>query len=168
MKIYVLGKVGSGKTTLSNQLSNLTEIPVYHLDEICYDGDQRLSDEKSVRKFEQILMKENFIIEDAGRKRFEYGLQKVDKIIYIDLPQCFLYYRLIKRFVKQKLKLEKSTYKPSLQILCKLFTYLQDERLNRLRKNTNVIRLENKKEIKIFLEKVEKNGEIDSRIGKSW
>ena len=33
-KIIVIGSSGSGKSTLSRELSNILEIPVYHLDKL--------------------------------------------------------------------------------------------------------------------------------------
>jgi len=38
-KIYVVGAVGSGKTTFSKKLSNELDIPYFELDNICWNSD---------------------------------------------------------------------------------------------------------------------------------
>lgn len=39
-KIVVLGCSGSGKSTFSIQLHNITKLPLYHLDNICWKSDK--------------------------------------------------------------------------------------------------------------------------------
>ena len=109
MKIYIVGTVGSGKSTLARKLSEKNSMRVFHLDNIVHEGERNRTDKEVFESIECIFKNECFIIEDTLRERFNPLLDKVDKIIYLDLPKNLLKYRIIKRYVKQKLRLEKST-----------------------------------------------------------
>ena len=83
-KIYILGSVGSGKTTFAKRLSNELNVPYYELDNLVWeyhpDGDIRRSEEESERLFLDLLNNENWIIESVGRSFF-----KVDPISWTDV-----------------------------------------------------------------------------------
>ncbi|MCL1631703.1 hypothetical protein M3N64_07040 [Sporolactobacillus sp. CPB3-1] len=50
-------------------------------------------------------------------------MESADQIFFLDLPKSIRRYRIIKRFIRQKLRLEKSNYRPSLHILQKMFEW---------------------------------------------
>ena len=88
MKIYVIGPTGSGKTTLSECLSNKHKIKCYELDLLVYDdenGHVKRPDEVREKMFNDILKKKNWIIEDVGRSKFEEGRKQADIIYYINI-----------------------------------------------------------------------------------
>jgi adenylate kinase family enzyme len=129
MKFYIVGTVGSGKSTLARKMGEALELPVYHLDEIVHMkndaeklGNMKRSDVEIDELFQEILNQESFIIEDCLRKRFTPALQQVDQVIFLDLPQSVLKYRVFKRFLKQKIGIEKANYRPSLQFLKQMLT----------------------------------------------
>ena len=162
MKIYIVGTVGSGKSTLSDRLSELLEIPVYHLDDIVHVkneksilGNTKRTDKEIECIFKEILSQENFIIEDTLRNRFTDALHQVDKVVFLDLPLNVLKYRVLKRFVKQKLGIEKSSYKPSLQFLHQMLIWLRDSPRGKVEGLSNVLVLKNSKEIRHFIQEVE-------------
>ena len=85
MKIYIIGPPASGKTTLSKILSKKYNIESYELDKLVFDDDNnhiRRSNETISKIFNDILVKDSFIIEDVGRSKFVKGLEKCDKIYY--------------------------------------------------------------------------------------
>ena len=72
-KIYIIGPVGSGKTTLSRLLSEKYSIESYELDKIVWDDDNgniKRTDEEIAKMFNEIISKDSWIIEDVGRKKF--------------------------------------------------------------------------------------------------
>ena len=159
MKIYIVGTVASGKSTLANKLGQRYNLPVYHLDELVHQknataklGNIQRSDAEIDRLFREILQQPDFIIEDTLRRRFQFALQEVDKVVYIDLPMRILKYRVFKRFFKQKLGLEKANYKPSLQFLKLMLTWLKDSPRERVAQLPNLMTLHSKKDIQQFLE----------------
>ena len=99
LKIYIIGPPASGKTTLSKILSKKYNIESYELDKLVFDDDNnhtRRSDETIKKMFNDILVKDSFIIEDVGRSKFVKGLEECDKIYYISLNKYEVYKRVIK------------------------------------------------------------------------
>lgn len=124
MKIYIVGSVSSGKSTLAKKLSEELNIPYTSLDNVVYEID--LSNPRSNTKrtdlerdklFNFITDENNWIIEDVGRSCFKDGLKKADKIILLDTNKYIRNYRIVKRFMKQKLGIEKCSYTPNFKML---------------------------------------------------
>ena len=85
-KIYIIGPVGSGKTTLSKKLSQKLKIKYYELDKIVWDDDNgniKRSQKEIDRLFNQILATDSWIIEDVGRAYFKKAIKESDIIYYI-------------------------------------------------------------------------------------
>lgn len=144
-KIYIIGAVGTGKTTLAKKISDQFNIPMYELDKIVWDDDNgnvKRSDEEVQKLFEEILDKDSWIIEDVGRKKFRKGIEEADIVYYIDLPVSVVYVRCLKRWIKQKLGKEKYNYKPTLKGLVQMMKWAhsdiknKDEKINYIRENS--------------------------------
>lgn len=159
-KIYIIGPVSSGKTTLSKILSKKLKIKYYELDKVVWD-DNRGNIKRSVlerdKMFNDILKNKTWIVEDVGRNCFRQAVKTADVVYYIDLKRFCLYYRLIRRWVRQKLNLEHYNYKPTINSLCELLQWLHKDLKNKKDKlkmlkeiNKNVIILNNK-EIKSMI-----------------
>ena len=87
-KIYIIGAVGSGKTTLAKKLSSRLDIKMYELDKIVWDDDNgnvKRSDQDILKLFYEIIEKNTWIIEDVGRKKFIDGIINADIVYYLDL-----------------------------------------------------------------------------------
>ena len=68
-KIYIIGPVGSGKTTFATKLSKIYNIDYYELDKVSWDdehGNIKRSDEEVQKIFKDILKNKKWIIEDVG------------------------------------------------------------------------------------------------------
>lgn len=135
-KIYIIGPVGSGKTTLAKKLAVKYHIQNYELDSIVWNdqfGYKRSCEEIS-QLFQEILNEDSFIIEDVGREIFRDGRISADVVYYIKLSKIRLYFRVIKRWTKQKFSLEKCSYKPTLKMLFQMFIWLHQDLKNREKK----------------------------------
>lgn len=124
MKIYIIGPPASGKTTLSKILSKRYNVKSYELDCIVWDDNNNhiKRDGEIIKKiFNDILFKDSFIIEDVGRTKFIKGLEKCDKIYYINIKKRDIYKRVIKRWINQKLGKESFNYPPTLAQLIDMF-----------------------------------------------
>ena len=80
-------------------------------------------------------------------------LDMCDKIIYLNMPVYTRKIRIFKRFIKQKLGIEKSNYKPTLKMLIQMYKWTEKqenelkEREEQLAKHINkLIKISNAKE----------------------
>ena len=111
MKIHIIGCSGTGKTYLAKRLSNKYNIPHYDLDNIYWDNSfQKYGIKTEVEKrdklLKNILEKDSWIIEGIYYKWLEQSFKDADIIYILDLPKYIYKFRIIKRFIKRKLKLE--------------------------------------------------------------
>ena len=161
-KIYIIGPVGSGKTTFATKLSEIYNIKYYELDKVLWDDDHgnvKRTDEESKKIFKKILKKKKWIIEDVGREKFSQGRVEADVIYYIKLSKVKSYYRVTKRWIKQKLGIEKYSFPPSfsqwLYYISTINSYYKKEKakLESLELFKDKLRIVNNKEIKIIIKK---------------
>ena len=166
MKLYIVGSVASGKSTLARQLSKKSGIPCYHLDDVVYIKDAKSAEGNRKRPVEERdalflqILSGDCIIEDTGRACFADGLQLADQIVVLDIPYRVRAWRIIRRHIRQTLGIEKSTYRPSLKMVRMMFTWAKNfdtgadgvkERIAPYGKKT--VRLRTVKETESFLDK---------------
>ena len=86
-KIMVIGCPGSGKSTLSRKLHNITEIPLYHLDMMFWNED-KTTVEKSVfvKRLSEVLTKDSWIIDGNFSSTMEQRMNECDTVIFLDYP----------------------------------------------------------------------------------
>ena len=101
-KIFVFGKPGSGKSTLSKNLASATGIKLHALDSIVYKKNGDLVDRKTFdEEHENILSSDSWIIDGFGPvESFNKRLDIADTLIYIDLPYVISYWLVTKRLLK--------------------------------------------------------------------
>lgn len=117
MKLYIIGHVASGKTTLAREISARLGVPCFHLDEIVYmpDGSSPLGNRKRTPEdrdalFCEIISRHDWIIEDVGRECFSRGLLEADEVVLLNVPRIVLKSRIVRRFIRQKFGLERAGY----------------------------------------------------------
>lgn len=86
-KILVIGCPGSGKSTFSKKLHEITKIPLFHLDLFFWNADKTTVDRTifNQRLFE-ILELNDWIIDGNFTATMELRIQKCDTIIFLDYP----------------------------------------------------------------------------------
>jgi adenylate kinase family enzyme len=159
MKILIIGIVASGKTTLAKKLSKEYKIKHYEIDLIVHDDkdNYKRTNEEQQNLIKRINENDNWIIEGTLRKNLFNLLQLADIIIYLDIPLMVRKRRILTRFIKQKLRIEKSNYKPDLKMLKNMYKWTKDFEKNKKEfENTisksgkKIIVLKSKKEIESF------------------
>jgi adenylate kinase family enzyme len=128
MKIYIIGSVGSGKTTLARKIAEATGVTAYELDNVVWerhpDGDRRRATAERNAFLQDILKTDAWIIEGAQHADWVFpAMQSAGRILFLDPPNRVRQYRILKRFIRQKLCLEKANYRPSLHILRRMFEW---------------------------------------------
>ena len=127
-KIHIIGSVGSGKTTLAKEISTRLDIPYYELDNVVWlrhkSGDIRRTELEREEYLNIIIQSGSWIIEGVHNEDWVVNCYlNADLIIFLDTKYSIRTYRIIKRFMKQKLRLEKSNYKPKSSIFFKMFKW---------------------------------------------
>ena len=102
-KITIVGGPGSGKTTLSNKLSEILNIPVTHIDGIHHLPNWKERD-KSER--DSIILKlienDEWIIDGTYKATLKPRFEAADVIIFLDYSTFTLVKGVMKRFLKNK------------------------------------------------------------------
>lgn len=127
-KIYIIGSVASGKTTLARYLSKKLNIDCYSLDKVVWNDEKNIKrNEKEIKKiFNKIIKKDNWIIEDVGRNIFQKGKESSDIIYYLDINKLTIYFRVIKRWFRQKINIEEYDYKPTIKSLKEMLKWAKE------------------------------------------
>lgn len=100
-RISVIGGSGTGKTTLSDNLSKVLNIPVYHLDGIHYLENWKIRDKQERDKIIIKHIKENsWIIDGTYRSTLDMRLKVCDLAIFLDFSTLTRLRGILKRFMK--------------------------------------------------------------------
>lgn len=92
-RVIIIGCSGSGKSTLSRILSERTNLPVVHLDQLFWrEGWVNISRDEFNSLLREELKKDKWIIDGNYDKTLEERMDRCDTVIYLDYPRwmCFL------------------------------------------------------------------------------
>lgn len=159
-RIYIIGSVASGKTTLARTLSKQLNIKAYELDNVVYnDKNIKRSNKERDKLFFSIINKSSWIIEDVGREVFVEGLKKSDIIYYLKINKFTIYKRCLTRWLKQKIGLEQYNYKPTFKSLLQMLSWAKDyfknesTKIKYINENSTNTKVLKRKDIKKLIEK---------------
>lgn len=86
-KVIIIGCPGSGKSTFARKLRDKTNLPLYYLDMIWHKPDKtNVTKEEFDRQLEEILTKEQWIIDGNYQRTLEVRLQQCDTVFLLDFP----------------------------------------------------------------------------------
>ncbi len=86
-KIMVIGCHGSGKSTLSRKLHNITKMPLYHLDMMFWNEDKTtVSKDIFLQRLTEVLKEDKWIIDGNYSSTMEMRMNECDTVIFLDLP----------------------------------------------------------------------------------
>ena len=120
MKIAVLGYAGSGKTYLSDYISEKKNIPVLHLDSVKWDKEWKPIDNSFVLpKVSEFMASKDWIIDGCyDYLYYDERLEQADMIVLLLLPRLTCLWRAIKRTKSRR----KDGYKNDLNLWFIKFT----------------------------------------------
>lgn len=100
-RISIIGGSGTGKTTLSNILSEKYNIPATHIDGIHHLKNWQVRDKSERdRIILDIVEKEKWIIDGTYKDTLKQRLENSDLIIWLDYSTIAMIKGVIKRFLK--------------------------------------------------------------------
>lgn len=99
-RVAVIGGPGSGKTTLSDKLSKLWNIPVTHIDGIHHLPNWQIRD-KNERDamILDIVKNEKWIIDGNYKATLQKRLEAADLVIWLDYPTRTMIKGILKRYL---------------------------------------------------------------------
>lgn len=127
-KIHIIGSVGSGKSTLARRLSAELNIPYYETDNLMWrraehGPDIRNSLETRVALLNEAIDGGQWIIEGVHYKWLARSFEEAELIVYLDTPIWRRNYRILKRFIVQKLGFERGNYKQTFRMLRSMYVW---------------------------------------------
>ena len=129
-KIFIVGIVASGKTTLAKKLSIEFNIPYYEGDCIAWNNTEqgrfKRTPEQQIKVINEIDSQGSWIIEGTYRESYRCLFDMSDIIIFLDTPLWKRKYRIILRYIRQKLHIEKCHYKSDANMLKLMFKWTKD------------------------------------------
>lgn len=90
-KIIVIGCPGSGKSYFSKLLSEKTEIPLYHMDNIFWNEDRTtITREELIVSVDKIMATDTWIIDGNYRSTLDMRIKQCETVIFLDFieKQC--------------------------------------------------------------------------------
>lgn len=86
-KIIVIGCPGSGKSTFSKKLHQITDIPLYHLDMMYWNSDKTIVNKDIfLERLLSTIKTDKWIIDGNYSSTMELRIQHCDTIIFLDYP----------------------------------------------------------------------------------
>jgi adenylate kinase family enzyme len=102
MKVAVFGKPGGGKSTLSQEIAKVANLPLHQLDCLQFsEGGVKVPDDIFFKRHAEILTKERWVIDGFGTSQsFEALLHAADVLVYVDRAPIVHYWWVTKRLIK--------------------------------------------------------------------
>lgn len=128
------------------------------------DNVKRSAEERDAL-FDGILARESWVIEDAGRACFVRGMEEADVVILLEPPAPLRDWRILRRWVRQRLGRESCGYRPDFLMLRLMFRWRRNydsgkdglkERLKPFSGKLLVLRSD--REVREFLQRITEEG----------
>lgn len=101
-RILVYGVTGSGKSTTTRRLAELTGIPMTDVDSICWDPNWTpVDDAEQRRRFEAICAADTWLLDTAYGQWLDVPLARAQLIIGLDFPRWLTFGRLVRRTARR-------------------------------------------------------------------
>lgn len=127
LRIHIIGSTGSGKTYLAQALSEKLNIKYYELDTVMWSSKVEFAGKNSSdvrdKLLHEIIDNDSWIVEGVYYKWLSDSFSRADIIYYLDTNVMIRHIRIIMRFIKQRIGVERSTYKQTLGGLIKMLIW---------------------------------------------
>lgn len=164
----IIGCGGSGKSTLARKLGHSIDVPVFHLDTLLWHDNWKMSskdEQKSI--INDILDKNQWIIDGNYSATLEMRIAKADTVIFIDRNRIICLFNVLKRYMHYKGRSRPDMHdncpeKIDFEFLHWIWTFNKNRKPKIIKtiadvQNTkNVVILKNNRQINYFLKSIQK------------
>ena len=86
-KVIVIGCPGSGKSTFSRALHELTDLPLYHLDLLSWNSDKTtVTKVVFLERLQNVIVLDKWIIDGNYGSSIELRMKECDTVFFLDYP----------------------------------------------------------------------------------
>ncbi len=165
-RIIIIGCGGAGKSTLSRQLAEELELPLYHLDVMFWKPGWVESDRAEFfEKQKTLVAKDEWVIEGNYNNSIPIRAERADTIIYLDMPVPVCFVGALKRSFSKKARPDRADgceEKLDLKFFWWIMTFRKHtapriEKYLEEYKDKNIIVLKSRKAVKDFLKNILNN-----------
>lgn len=169
-KIAIIGRSATGKSTLSELLSNVYNLPVYHVDDYIWPAkNSNVPEEVYLPILNNIINTDRWVMEGYINKSMINRIHSADIVIYLDYSSFISLYRYIKRWFTHRVENrnaiknnpeEKFSFKLLFSEIFKaIFNPHKSEIEDLLQNNmtNNIVRISSPKELDKFINRKFKN-----------
>lgn len=164
-RIIVIGCGGAGKSTLARQLGEKLGLPVVHLDKLFWrPGWVSVSQEEFDRLHEQAIAQPRWIVDGNFNRTMPRRLERCDTVIYLDFSRAACLLGVLKRIATTYGKVrpdmgEGCPERIDWEFLKWVWDFNRNKRakyyeLLGQRKDTRVIILKNRRQVKRFIDQI--------------
>lgn len=101
-RVLVYGVTGSGKTTVARQLSRITGLPWYSVDDLMWQpGWVQLPRQEQIRRMSAICAGDRWILDAAYGAWESVVLQRAELVVALDLPRWLSMWQLLRRTLRR-------------------------------------------------------------------
>jgi adenylate kinase family enzyme len=121
-RIHILGGPGSGKSTLADRIAALQGIPRTDLDDLFWDNtsaayNTRRDPARRDQMLLQVLQQQRWIVEGVYHTWVTPSFERAETIIILAPPGWVRHWRIVRRFLRRNLRLEKCHKRETLKSL---------------------------------------------------
>ena len=162
-KIIVIGCPGSGKSYLSKEISNILNIPCFHIDNLYWTKDkQHITREELIDKYQEVFSQDEYVLDGNYISTISERLKNANTVIFLDfsLEDCINGIRKRNNKVRDDIPWIQ-TETDGDELIDWIRTFEEREKVEIVRmleeyKGT-IITLKNKEEVSNYLEKLKSN-----------
>ncbi|HWD95144.1 MAG TPA: hypothetical protein VG246_01875 [Acidimicrobiales bacterium] len=99
-RVAIVGSGGSGKSTFSHELSQITGLPLFHLDEYYWRPGWIETPREEWRAIQgELVAHERWVIEGNYSGTYDLRFPRIDTVIVLSPPRRVCVYRVVKRVI---------------------------------------------------------------------
>lgn len=98
--VVIIGPCGAGKSTLSRELAQRLDLPLFHMEQFNWKAGWVQSSAEELRaKLQEVIVRDRWLIEGDYGGTLAERLDRAETVVYLDFPIRLCLWRVIRRIV---------------------------------------------------------------------